>query len=199
MTDTKDLRIELRARNNALWHALFDHYESVAAFCRTHNLSQVKVGALLNLTGQPRLRDGSLSKLADQLVVVTGIIEDELFPAGLYTLDTPRAAIETSSERFVALAEARRIALPPAHENDVMMREALAQSMSTLNQREREVLRQLYGLDGDAPMSPREIAEATGVTYERVHQIKTKAMRKLRHPSRSRSLRAFMMDDPAVV
>ena len=63
--------------------------------------------------------------------------------------------------------------------------------LSTLTPREEKVLRMRFGIDEDGEHTLEEVGETFSVTRERVRQIETKALRKLRHPSRSRLLRAF--------
>lgn len=64
--------------------------------------------------------------------------------------------------------------------------------LSTLTDRENSILRLLYGLDIDKPLSHRQIAERHGICSSRVEQIVAKAIRKLRHPSRSNRLIHFL-------
>jgi RNA polymerase primary sigma factor len=63
--------------------------------------------------------------------------------------------------------------------------------LSTLTPRERRVVELRFGLDGDKLYTLSEIGAELGVTRERIRQIETKALRKLRHPSRSKRLREF--------
>jgi RNA polymerase primary sigma factor len=64
--------------------------------------------------------------------------------------------------------------------------------LSTLTPREEKVLRMRLGIDEEGEHTLEEVGETFSVTRERIRQIETKALRKLRHPSRSRSLRAFV-------
>ena len=54
------------------------------------------------------------------------------------------------------------------------------------------VIRMRYGLDDGHPRTLEEVGKAFGVTRERIRQIEAKALRKLRHPSRSRKLRDYV-------
>ncbi len=63
--------------------------------------------------------------------------------------------------------------------------------LSSLNPREEKVLRMRFGIDEEGEHTLEEVGENFCVTRERIRQIETKALRKLRHPSRSRLLRAF--------
>ncbi len=64
--------------------------------------------------------------------------------------------------------------------------------LSTLTEREMRVLHMHFGLGDETPMSLEEIAQAFGVTRERIRQIEAKALRKLRNPQRSDQLRPFI-------
>ena len=63
---------------------------------------------------------------------------------------------------------------------------------STLSEREAEVIRLYFGLDREHSLTLEEIGERFQLTRERVRQIKEKAIRRLRHTSRSKALRAYL-------
>ena len=64
--------------------------------------------------------------------------------------------------------------------------------LRTLSPRERAVLELRYGLDGKPPRTLDEVGRTFNVTRERIRQIEAKALRKLRHPSRSRKLKDYL-------
>ena len=68
------------------------------------------------------------------------------------------------------------------------------QVLNTLTPREERVLKMRFGLEDGTERTLEEVGQAFGVTRERIRQIEAKALRKLRHPSRSRRLRAFLAD-----
>jgi len=72
-----------------------------------------------------------------------------------------------------------------------LLKENLAELLSTLEDREAEVLRMYYGVGSSTTYTLEEIAEKIGLTRERIRQIKEKALERLRHPSRIRKLAAF--------
>lgn len=72
-----------------------------------------------------------------------------------------------------------------------MLKEQLEEALETLTDREREVLALRYGLLDGREKTLEEVGTAFNVTRERIRQIEAKALRKLRHPSRSRKLRDF--------
>lgn len=73
-----------------------------------------------------------------------------------------------------------------------LMREQLEGVLETLTEREESVLRLRFGLDDGRSRTLEEVGQAFGVTRERIRQIEAKALRKLRHPSRSKRLKDFL-------
>ena len=73
-----------------------------------------------------------------------------------------------------------------------MLRQQLNEVMATLTPRECKVLRLRFGLEDDRPHTLEEVGKEFDVTRERVRQIESKALRKLRHPSRSKILKDFL-------
>ncbi len=73
-----------------------------------------------------------------------------------------------------------------------MLKEQLDEVMSTLTPREAKVLRLRFGLDDGKARTLEEVGREFNVTRERIRQIEAKALRKLRHPSRSKKLKAYM-------
>ena len=73
-----------------------------------------------------------------------------------------------------------------------MLREQLEEVLDTLTEREQKVLRLRFGLDDGRARTLEEVGKVFKVTRERIRQIEAKALRKLRHPSRSRKLRDYL-------
>jgi RNA polymerase primary sigma factor len=73
-----------------------------------------------------------------------------------------------------------------------LLREQVGNVLSTLSEREREVLAMRYGLADGRARTLEEVGREFGVTRERIRQIEAKALRKLRHPNRARMLRDFL-------
>lgn len=75
-----------------------------------------------------------------------------------------------------------------------LLKEQLVEVLDTLTDREQKVLRLRFGLDDGRARTLEEVGREFNVTRERIRQIEAKALRKLRHPSRSRKLRDFLED-----
>ena len=81
----------------------------------------------------------------------------------------------------------------PLHEmNQTQLKSRIAEVLNALDYREREILRLRYGLADGYAYSLEEVGKMFSVTRERVRQIKEKAIRRLRHASRSKALRAYL-------
>ncbi len=81
---------------------------------------------------------------------------------------------------------------PADHAAYEMMKKQLENVLDTLTDREENVLRLRFGLDDGRTRTLEEVGKVFGVTRERIRQIEAKALRKLRHPSRSKQLKDFL-------
>ncbi len=75
---------------------------------------------------------------------------------------------------------------------DDSLRKEIERALTTLSQREADILRYYFGLNGAPPHTLEEIGEKFGLTRERVRQIKEKAIRRLKHTSRSKNLKSYL-------
>ena len=73
-----------------------------------------------------------------------------------------------------------------------MLKEELEDAMEALTDREKNVIKLRFGLDDGRTRTLEEVGREFNVTRERIRQIEAKALRKLRHPSRSRRLKDFL-------
>lgn len=84
-------------------------------------------------------------------------------------------------------------ALAPAEEaSHVLLKEHLLEVLDTLTPREKKVLQMRFGIDDGKPRTLEEVGKEFDVTRERIRQIEAKALRKLRHPSRSKRLKDYL-------
>ena len=82
--------------------------------------------------------------------------------------------------------------VPAEAASQTLLKEQLADVLKTLTPREEKVLRLRFGLEDGRPRTLEEVGKEFNVTRERIRQIEAKALRKLRHPSRSKKLRDFL-------
>lgn len=106
------------------------------------------------------------------------------------SLETPIGKEEDSRlGDFIEDREADAPVMTVAHE---LLREDLAEVLSSLSPRERDVLRLRFGMDDGRQRTLEEVGQLFGVTRERIRQIEAKALRKLRHPNRSKRLKEYI-------
>jgi RNA polymerase primary sigma factor len=81
---------------------------------------------------------------------------------------------------------------PIEYAGQELLKDEMREALETLSPREAEVLALRYGLQGGKPHTLEEVGAKFGVTRERIRQIETKAIRRLRHPTRSKKLRDYL-------
>ena len=84
---------------------------------------------------------------------------------------------------------------PIENTTNINLSETVRNVLAGLTPREAKVLRMRFGIDMNTDHTLEEVGKQFDVTRERIRQIEAKALRKLRHPSRSEQLRSFLMDD----
>jgi RNA polymerase primary sigma factor len=83
---------------------------------------------------------------------------------------------------------------PEEYATNEMLKDEISELLLTLTEREEKVIRLRFGLEDGKSRTLEEVGQLFGVTRERIRQIEAKALRKLRHPSRSRKLKDYMGD-----
>ena len=106
------------------------------------------------------------------------------------SLETPIGEEEDS--HLGDFIEDEKTATPSDSVATTMLKEQLLSVLDTLTPREEKVLRLRYGIDDGKPRTLEEVGREFNVTRERIRQIEAKALRKLRHPSRSKKLKDFL-------
>ncbi|MHB0858468.1 MAG: RNA polymerase sigma factor RpoD [Anaerolineae bacterium] len=106
------------------------------------------------------------------------------------SLETPVGSEENSV--LVDFIADESVASPVEETNRELLREQMRDILSSLSDRERDVLTLRFGLDDGESRTLEEVGLQFGVTRERIRQIEAKALRKLRHPTRSRKLRDYL-------
>ena len=106
------------------------------------------------------------------------------------SLETPIGEEEDS--HLGDFIQDEHIPIPADEAAHTLLREQLEKVMDTLSEREQKVLALRFGLEDGKPHTLEEVGREFQVTRERIRQIEAKALRKLRHPTRSRKLRDFL-------
>lgn len=193
----KDLRIELRVKNNVLFKAIMANHKSVAAFCRKGKLSPSTVRRLLSFRMTPVDEKKEKFKWKPIVIRIAALLKgkpEELFPLHLYEkIKEPTRVLEISS--FTALPGAVRQVVNqlPAPDEPIEAQleradefESAAKFFNRLSYRQRESLKMYYGIDYPA-MSFAEIGRVIGISLERARQIVHRAEEKLRNFAQSKA------------
>ena len=106
------------------------------------------------------------------------------------SLETPIGEEEDS--HLGDFIQDENVAVPADEAAAALLREQLQEVLGTLTEREQKVLRLRFGLDDGRTRTLEEVGKEFNVTRERIRQIEAKALRKLRHPSRSRKLKDYL-------
>ena len=106
------------------------------------------------------------------------------------SLETPIG--EEDDSHLGDFIEDQEATSPADHAAYELLKEQLEDVLDTLTDREENVLRLRFGLDDGRTRTLEEVGKVFGVTRERIRQIEAKALRKLRHPSRSKQLKDFL-------
>lgn len=108
------------------------------------------------------------------------------------SLETPIGEEEDS--HLGDFIQDEQVAVPADAATFTMLHEQLMEVLDTLTEREQKVLKLRFGLDDGRPRTLEEVGREFNVTRERIRQIEAKALRKLRHPSRSKKLKDYLDD-----
>ena len=149
-----------------------------------------KIGKKFSELEQAFEREPTASELAEQLDMSVAEISETIKISGRHlSVDAP--FVQGEDNRLLDILP-NDLQPPPDSE---LMRESLRvevqQVLTTLSQREAEVIKLYFGLEG-VTLTLEEIGEKFNLTRERVRQIKEKAIRRLRHASRSKALRSYL-------
>ncbi len=157
-----------------------------------HMAEQIsKLGAARRRLEQELGRDPSIEEVASELDLPVAKVEQVMqFARRPISLETPVG--EDSESEYGDFLPDKDTPEPTEQAGREMLREEMEAVLASLSEREAEVLALRYGLGGGTPLTLEEVGKRFGVTRERIRQIETKAIRRLRHPTRSNKLRDFL-------
>ncbi len=181
----------------AVWWIRQSILQALAEQSRIVRLPLNRVGSLNKISKtfseleQKYEREPSPDELADVLDVTTAEVVDTLKISGRHvSMDAPFVQGEENSLLDVLENDGEE-----TPDNELMndsLRKEVQRALSTLTQREADVISLYFGLNGEHSMTLEEIGEKFNLTRERVRQIKEKAIRRLRHTSRSKALKPYL-------
>ena len=183
----------------AVWWIRQSILQALAEQSRIVRLPLNKIGSINKINKafaqleQKFERPPNADELADMLDLTTQEVKQSLRNAGRHvSMDAPlKDGDESSSNMYEVLQSGDS----PSPENGLItesLRREIERSLSTLTTREADVVRLYFGLNGQHPMTLEEIGERFDLTRERVRQIKEKAIRRLKHTSRSKILKTYL-------
>jgi RNA polymerase primary sigma factor len=181
----------------AVWWIRQSILQALAEQSRIVRLPLNRVGSLNKISKtfseleQKYEREPSPDELAEVLEVTTSEVVDTLKISGRHvSMDAPFVQGEENS--LLDVLENDSEVTPDSNLMNDSLRKEVQRALSTLTQREADVITLYFGLNGEHSMTLEEIGEKFNLTRERVRQIKEKAIRRLRHTSRSKALKPYL-------
>ncbi len=183
----------------AVWWIRQSILQALAEQARIVRLPLNKIGVINKINRafseleQKYERPPSVDELAEALECSTEDVRQSLSNSGRHvSMDASLVEGDESSSSMYDLLPNDSV---PGPENELViesLRKDIERSLTTLTSREGDVVRMYFGLSGKYPLTLEEIGEKFDLTRERVRQIKEKAIRRLKHTSRSRMLKTYL-------
>lgn len=203
METVEEYRLKFVIKNNLILTAIEAMgYTNLGQFAKCEGMSLGGLYDLINLKKAPIGIDGEFSKHAKELMEVLGAC-----PTDLWTEEQLTLSLRKNSEERHLSKEALRVALRSDArsligldypEQEIAEKEAVQavhEALDSLTPREAQVLSLRFGLGKEDEHSLEEVGEKFKVNRERIRQIEARALRHMRHPSRSEKLRTLLGDE----
>jgi RNA polymerase primary sigma factor len=183
----------------AVWWIRQSILQALAEQARIVRLPLNKIGSISKINRayselEQRLeRPPSADELAHELEMPVADIKQALASSGRHvSMDAPLVEGDESSSSMYDVLENDSLPSPELSLLNDSLRKEINRSLETLTQREAEVVKYYFGLDGKPAISLDEIGQRFELTRERVRQIKEKAIRRLKHTGRSKMLKSYL-------
>ena len=203
METVEEYRLKFVIKNNLILTTIEAMgYTNLGQFAKCEGMSLSGLYDLINLKKAPIGVDGEFSKHAKELMEVLGAC-----PTDLWTEEQLTLTLKKNSEEKHLSKEALRVALrsdarsligldyPEQGVAEKETVQAVHEAIDSLTLREAQVLALRFGLGNEDEHSLEEAGEKFKINRERIRQIEARALRKMRHPSRSEKLRTLLGDD----
>ncbi|MBO6027410.1 MAG: sigma-70 family RNA polymerase sigma factor [Bacteroidales bacterium] len=181
----------------AVWWIRQSILQALAEQSRIVRLPLNKIGSINKINKayakleQEYEREPNAEEIAEVLEITEAEVKESMKNAGRHiSMDAPLIQDEDNTMYDVLKSEEA-----PTPETELLyesLRKEIDRAISTLTPREADVVRLYFGLNGSHPMTLEEIGEKFDLTRERVRQIKEKAIRRLKHTSRSKILKSYL-------
>lgn len=147
-----------------------------------------KINRVKRMLGQKYNREPSMTELANASGMDASKVE-YLLNVSLETLSLDKVVSEDEETTTIDFVKDTSVLDPFNYSESKIRQESVNRLLSTLTPREEKVIRMRYGFDDNKPKTLEEVGLEFGVTRERIRQIESKAIRRLRHPARIKLLR----------
>ncbi|GAB2723926.1 RNA polymerase sigma factor RpoD [Hymenobacter frigidus] len=181
----------------AVWWIRQSILQALAEQSRIVRLPLNRVGSLNKISKsfseleQKFEREPSPEEIAEVLELTTSEVVDTLKISGRHvSVDAP--FVQGEENRLLDVLENEDEDSPDMALMNDSLRKEVQRALSTLTKREADVITLYFGLNGESALTLEEIGEKFNLTRERVRQIKEKAIRRLRHTSRSKALKPYL-------
>ncbi|MCQ2319439.1 MAG: sigma-70 family RNA polymerase sigma factor [Bacteroidales bacterium] len=181
----------------AVWWIRQSILQALAEQSRIVRLPLNKIGSInkINKTyaklEQEFEREPNAEEIAEVLDITEAEVKESMKNAGRHvSMDAP--LVQDEDNNMYDVLKSDEVVTPETELLYESLRKEIDRAISTLTQREQDVVRLYFGLNGGHPMTLEEIGEKFDLTRERVRQIKEKAIRRLKHNSRSKILKSYL-------
>ena len=182
----------------AVWWIRQSILQALAEQSRIVRLPLNKIGSINKINKafsaleQTYGRPPTVQEIAEELEITENEVKQSMENAGRHlSMDAPLKDEDGSSNMYEVM-ESNSNPKPDRELMNESLRKEIERSLTTLTVREADVVRLYFGLSGAHPMTLEEIGERFDLTRERVRQIKEKAIRRLKHTSRSKMLKTYL-------
>lgn len=181
----------------AVWWIRQSILQALAEQSRIVRLPLNKIGSINKINKayakleQEYEREPNAEEIADILEITENEVKESMKNAGRHvSMDAP--LIQDEDNNMYDVLKSEEAITPETELLYESLRKEIDRAISTLPPREADVIRLYFGLNGSHPMTLEEIGEKFDLTRERVRQIKEKAIRRLKHASKSRILKSYL-------
>ncbi len=196
---SKDYLITFTVKNNVMLKAMKENgFMTAVSLSKAAEVSINAVSEYLSLRSIPfsKRKQEEFKETIIKISKVLKRLPEDLFPEQHLkkALNKNKATIEMSTQDVSKILEYKKnpqdLIEFKEGKNDLKIK--IKRLLETLSEREQLVLKHRFGLGGIATKTLEQITEVVGVSRERVRQIEAKALRRLRHPSRTKNLREHL-------